>query len=132
MAAFAQAPDSLLLDDAVRIYFSCRPASDAQGNYVSYSGWVELDRSDLTRVLRVAEQPVLPLGGPGEFDQYGTYPISVARDGARVVAYYGGWTRCVSVPFDVAIGLASSADGGSRSAGSVAARSWPPALTSRS
>jgi predicted GH43/DUF377 family glycosyl hydrolase len=112
MAAFAQAPASLLLDDAVRIYFSCRPAPDAQGNYVSYSAWVDLDRADLTRVLRVAEQPVLPLGGRGEFDQYGTYPISVARDGSRVVAYYGGWTRCVSVPFDVAIGVASSTDGG--------------------
>lgn len=109
---FAQAPATLVFDDFVRVYFSCRPAPDANGQYVSYSAWVDLDRRDLTRVLRVAEQPILALGDLGEFDEFGTYPVSVARDGDLVRAYYAGWTRCESVPFNVAIGMATSSDGG--------------------
>lgn len=109
---FAQAPASLVCDDYVRMYFSCRPPADAQGQYTSYSAWVDLDRADLRRVLRVSEQPILPLGGLGEFDEFGTYPVSVIADGAQLRAYYAGWTRCESVPFNVAIGMATSDDGG--------------------
>ena len=109
---FAQAPATLVYDDFVRVYFSCRPHADEDGQYVSYSAYVDLDRADLTRVVRVAERPILELGGLGAFDEFGTYPVSVARDGDAVVAYYGGWTRCESVPFDVAIGCARSTDGG--------------------
>lgn len=109
---FAQAPATLVFDEFVRVYFSCRPAADAKGQYVSYSAYVDLDRSDLFRVLRVSEQPILSLGGLGEFDEFGTYPVSVIRDGDNVRAYYAGWTRCESVPFNVAIGLAISTDAG--------------------
>lgn len=110
--AFAQAPATLIFDDFVRVYFSCRPPADANGQYVSYSAWVDLDRSNLLKVLRVSEQPILPLGGLGEFDEFGTYPVSVARDGDKVRAWYAGWTRCESVPFNVAIGTAVSDDDG--------------------
>ena len=109
---FAQAPATLMFADFVRVYFSCRPSADANGQYVSYSAYVDLDRADLFRVLRVAEQPILALGGLGEFDEFGTYPVSVIRDGSEVRAYYGGWTRCESVPFNVAIGMATSRDEG--------------------
>jgi hypothetical protein len=109
---FAQAPATLLFDDYVRIYFSCRPGPDAAGQYVSYSAFVDVDRGDLFRIRAVAERPILELGGLGTFDQFGTYPVSVIRDGQRILAYYGGWTRCESVPFDVAIGRAESLDGG--------------------
>jgi hypothetical protein len=109
---FAQAPATLVFDDVVRVYFSCRPPADANGQYVSYSAWVDLDRTDLRRVVRVAEQPIMALGGLGMFDEFGTYPVSVVRDGREIRAYYGGWTRCESVPFDVAIGCARSVDDG--------------------
>src|SRR5262245_14306804 len=109
---FAQAPATLLFDRFVRVYFSCRPAADANGQYVSYSAFIDLDRSDLFKVLRVSERPILDLGGLGEFDEFGTYPVSVARSGNEVLAYYGGWTRCESVPFNVAIGLATSRNHG--------------------
>ncbi|MEM9670721.1 MAG: glycosylase [Pseudomonadota bacterium] len=109
---FAQAPATLIFDDFVRVYFSCRPSADASGQYVSYSAYVDLDRADLTRVIRVAEQPILPLGDLGTFDEFGTYPVSVIRHEGKVRAYYAGWTRCVSVPFNVAIGCAESADDG--------------------
>lgn len=109
---FAQAPATLMFDDFVRVYFSCRPPADAAGQFVSYSASLDLDRNDPTRVLRVADQPILPLGGLGTFDEFGTYPVSVIRDGPRIRAYYAGWTRCVSVPFNVAIGCAESTDDG--------------------
>ena len=109
---FAQAPASLLLQDRLRVYFSCRPPADRNGQYVSYSAYVDLDRVDPFKVLQVAEQPILELGDLGTFDEFGTYPVSVARDGTAVRAYYAGWTRCESVPFNVAIGVATSHDGG--------------------
>lgn len=109
---FAQAPATLLLDNLVRVYFSCRPPADANGQYVSYSAYVDLDRADLFRIRQVAEQPILDLGGLGEFDEFGIYPVSVIRERDSVCAYYGGWTRCESVPFNVAIGCAISHDGG--------------------
>lgn len=112
MQAYAQAPATLLFDKFVRVYFSCRPAPDARGQYVSYSAFVDLDRRDLRRVIAVAAEPILPLGGLGEFDEFGTYPVSVTRDGEVVRAFYAGWTRCESVPFNVAIGEAVSVDGG--------------------
>lgn len=109
---FAQAPCSLICDDVVRVYFSCRPPADAAGQYVSHSAYVDLDRADLFRVRAVAEAPILPLGETGTFDEFGVYPVSVIRHGDEVRAYYAGWTRCESVPFDTAIGCAVSRDGG--------------------
>lgn len=109
---FAQAPATLVFDDFVRVYFSCRPPADANGQYVSYSAYVDLDRKDLFKVLQVSEEPILRLGGLGEFDEFGTYPVSVVRAGDEVRAYYAGWTRCESVPFNVAIGCAVSRDQG--------------------
>ena len=112
LQAFAQAPATLLMNDAVRVYFSCRPPADAKGQYVSYSAYIDLDRSNLFNVRDIAAEPILSLGGLGEFDEFGTYPVSVIQDGALVRAYYAGWTRCESVPFNVAIGGAVSHDGG--------------------
>lgn len=109
---FAQAPCTLIFDDFVRVYFSCRPPADAEGQYVSYTGYIDLDRGNLFRTIRIAEQPILPLGDRGMFDEFGVYPTSVIRWKGRVRAYYGGWTRCSSVPFNVAIGCAESSDGG--------------------
>jgi len=111
MQSFAQAPCAHVLDDVVRVYFSCRPPPDANGQYVSRSAFVELDRADLFRVRRVAAEPILPLGGTGTFDEFGVYPVSVIRDGEGWRAYYAGWTRCESVPFNTAIGVATSRDG---------------------
>jgi hypothetical protein len=112
LSEFAQAPATLIFDDFVRVYFSCRPSADAQGLYVSHSTYVDLNRQNLLEIESIAQQPVLPLGGLGMFDEFGVYPMSVIRYEHEILAYYGGWTRCESVPFNVAIGLARSSDGG--------------------
>lgn len=109
---FAQAPNSILFDKFVRVYFCCRPRADAAGQYVSYCTYVDLNRSNLFEILSMAPKPVLALGELGSFDEFGTYPVSTIRDGADILACYGGWTRCESVPFNVSLGMAKSTDGG--------------------
>ncbi|HEV2613562.1 MAG TPA: glycosylase [Gammaproteobacteria bacterium] len=109
---FAQAPATLMFDTFVRVYFSCRPPADKNGQYVSYSAYVDLDRSNLFNIIKVSEEPILSLGNLGEFDEFGTYPVSVIRHNNEIRAYYAGWTRCESVPFNVAIGCAVSKDEG--------------------
>ena len=112
MHEYAQAPATLLFDDFVRVYFSCRPERDSAGQFVSYSAFVDLDRKDLFNILNVSQKPILELGKKGCFDEFGTYPVSPLRVGDETWVYYGGWTRCSSVPFDVSIGIAKSDDDG--------------------
>lgn len=112
MKEFAQAPCALIFEKFVRIYFSCRPLPDENKQYVSYSAYVDFDRNDLTEIIDVAKNPILELGELGTFDEFGTYPVSVSRRDKDIIAYYGGWTRCESVPFTVAIGAAVSHDDG--------------------
>jgi predicted GH43/DUF377 family glycosyl hydrolase len=112
MKEFAQAPSVLLFDEFVRVYFSCRPLPDKNGHYVSYSAYVDFNRFNLFEIINIAVEPILKLGGLGTFDEFGTYPVSVIRDGNATIAYYAGWTRCESVPFNTAIGYAISHDNG--------------------
>lgn len=112
MVDFAQAPNVIVFDDYVRVFFCCRPAPDANRQFVSRFAYVDLDRADLFRIIKIADRPLLPLGDLGTFDEFGTYPVSVCRDGSGLIAIYGGWTRCESVPFNISLGLARSTDDG--------------------
>lgn len=109
---FAQAPSVLVFDKFIRVYFACRPQPDNNGQYVSYSAFVDFNRNNLFEIINIAKQPILKLGERGTFDEFGTYPASIIRDEKDILAYYGGWTRCESVPFNVGIGLAKSTDNG--------------------
>jgi hypothetical protein len=112
MESYAQAPNVIIYDNFVRVFFCCRPAPDERNQFVSRCAFVDLDRKDLFSVINIAKKPVLSLGGLGSFDEFGTYPVSVIRDGEEIVAIYGGWTRCESVPFNISLGLARSKDDG--------------------
>ena len=112
MDEYAQAPCVMVFDAFIRVYFSCRPPRDTDGQFVSYSAFVDLDRKDLFKIVNIAKQPVFELGKLGTFDEFGTYPMSVIRHGSEVWAYYAGWTRCESVPFNVAIGFGRSTNDG--------------------
>ena len=109
---FAQAPNALVFDHFVRVYFCCRPQPDKNGSVVSYGNYVDLNRKNLFEIISTASEPLMSLGAIGTFDEFGTYPISVVKVGSRMLAYYGGWTRCESVPFNVAIGVSESFDEG--------------------
>jgi predicted GH43/DUF377 family glycosyl hydrolase len=109
---FAQAPATLEFEKFIRVYFSCRPAADENGQYVSYSAFIDLDKNDLFKILAISKQPILALGKLGTFDEFGTYPVSVIRHENETRVYYAGWTRCESVPFNVAIGIGISHNDG--------------------
>ena len=74
---FAQAPQALVFDDFVRIYFSTR-CQDASGQYVSHVAFVDVDRT-VERVLRTSTGKVIPPGGLGCFDEHGIFPMNVLR-----------------------------------------------------
>jgi predicted GH43/DUF377 family glycosyl hydrolase len=112
MKEYAQSPSTLLFDDFLRIYFCSRPAPSADGQYLSYLAYIDVARDDPTRVIDICSEPALQLGGYGCFDEFGTNPVSVVREGGEIRVYYAGWTRCESVPFNAAIGMAVSKDGG--------------------
>jgi len=112
MDEFSQAPCTLILNDTVRVFFGCRPKRDENGQYVTYSTYIDLDRNDLFKVKAFAQKPVLSLGNKGTFDEFGTYPLSILKNDNEIWGYYAGWTRCESVPFNVAIGLAVSENNG--------------------
>ena len=84
MHEFAQAPATLVFDDFVRVYFSCRPAGRRQRPVRQPR---RLRRSQPRQPLRDAGWTVgatgLDLGGLGAFDEFGTYPTSVIRTATR-------------------------------------------------
>ena len=112
MKEFSQCTSTLVFEDFVRIYFSCRPYKDQGGQAKSYTAFIDVDRKDISKILRVAENPVLSLGKLGAFDEFAVYPSSVLREGDKVYLYYAGWNRMRSVPFNTSIGMAVSNDGG--------------------
>ena len=115
MQEYAQCPTPVVLDDkVVRVYIASRPRRGADLQYVSYPGYVDLARDDLTRIVGISNAPLMPLGNPGSFDEFGIMPSSFVSRDDGIYAYYSGWTRMLSVPYTLAIGLAISRDGGER------------------
>jgi predicted GH43/DUF377 family glycosyl hydrolase len=107
---FAQSPQTLVLEDRVRVYFSTREI-DPVGKYLSHVAFVDLER-DMRHIIAISTQPIIELGELGCFDEHGIFPFNVLRDGNRVLAYTTGWNRKVSVSADASIGLAISHDFG--------------------
>jgi len=107
MKTHAQVPTPLCGDGFIRVYFSSRPEPN-----LSLTTFVDLDADDPARVLRLNPKPILELGKPGTFDEHGIMPSCAIRDGSRVLLYYSGWSRGVSIPYTNSTGLATSEDGG--------------------
>lgn len=113
MKEFSQSTSTLIFDDFIRVYFSCRPHKDNIKQATSYTTFLDLDKNDLTKILKVHDKPILPLGDLGTFDEFAVYPTSVIRkENNDVWLYYAGWNRMQSVPFNTSIGLAISKDNG--------------------
>jgi sucrose-6-phosphate hydrolase SacC (GH32 family) len=107
---FSQSPQTLVMSDRVRVYFSTRE-KDSVGKYLSHIAFVDFDKS-LKRIINISKHTIIELGGLGCFDEHGIFPINVVRDSDRVLAYTTGWNRKVSVSADASIGLAISRDNG--------------------
>ena len=112
MKTHSQCTHTLILDDVVRVYFSCRPDNDENGFAKSYTTFLDLDKNNLTKIIRVLDKPIMSLGELGTFDEFAVYPSSNIKINDKVLFYYAGWSRCQSVPFNTSIGLAYSEDNG--------------------
>jgi len=114
MNHYSQNPNVLELEDRLRIYFTCRPERDEIGNCVSNTAYADFEKEEPFKLIEVAENPVLQLGGPGDFDEFGIMPGSVLNmeDKNEIWLYYVGWTRMHSVPYKWSNGLAISKDNG--------------------
>ncbi len=107
MQSHAQVPTALLMEDRIRVYITVRPEQTT--SLVTY---VDLDIQNPQNILYVHTTPILPLGKPGTFDEFGIMPAAVERVRDEVWLYTTGWQRGQTVPYLNAIGLAVSKDGG--------------------
>ncbi|HVS95599.1 MAG TPA: sialidase family protein [Puia sp.] len=114
MYHYAQNPNVLELEDRLRIYFTCRPQRDQSGNCVSNTAYADFEKRPPFKLMGVADSPVMELGGPGDFDEFGIMPGSLVRmeESGQIWLYYVGWTRMQSVPYKWSNGLAISKDNG--------------------
>lgn len=89
-----------------RVYFSAR---DGQGRSHIGAGRLDLDCPD-----RMLSSPALLLapGSSGAFDESGVTSSCLVVDRERLLLYYTGWTRGVTVPFYFYVGMATSEDQG--------------------
>ncbi len=107
---FAQSPQTLVFDDTVRIYFSARKWDEHAKKYLSNISYA--DFNEAFEIVNVADDKVIDLGGLGEFDEHGIFPINILRHEKKVYAYTCGWSRRVSVSVETSTGLAFSDDEG--------------------
>lgn len=112
MKHYAQVPTPVLLSDRIRIFFTTRPDPDLDGDFVSFTTFLDVAIDDPTRVLYVHNAPVLPLGDLGSFDEFGVMPCCTVWRGKELWLYYVGWARSRGVPWQSSIGLAISENNG--------------------
>ncbi len=112
MCQYAQSPSAVIFRDFIRVYFCTRSQPDKSSQYISRISYIDLDKNNLSKIINVAKSPILELGILGTFDEFGTYPVSCLKNNEDIICFYGGWTRCKSVPFDVSLGMAISKDNG--------------------
>ncbi|MCW3078445.1 MAG: hypothetical protein JWO32_3054, partial [Bacteroidetes bacterium] len=103
----ALTPTPVVFSDKIRVYAGFR---DAEG--VSRIGFVDLDRSDPTKIIRISEKPALDIGPPGTFDDNGVILGDIIQDGDKLRMYYVGFQLVSKVKFLAFTGLAVSEDQG--------------------
>src|SRR4051812_17807188 len=87
MVSHASVPTAFVRQNGeLRIIFGTRDSANR-----SYSGFVDLDPFDPSRVIKVSEQPVLGPGVMGAFDDCGAMPSWITVVGNRLYLYYIGW-----------------------------------------
>ncbi len=92
-------------DGRTRVYFSPRDAGGR--SHVALATF-----EDMSSPPRYEPDPVLGPGPLGAFDDSGVNASSLLYDEGRLLLYYIGWNRGVTVPFTTSIGCAVSEDAG--------------------
>ena len=94
-------------EDVLRIYLT-----SCDANTVGRISYIEVSAKDPSKILRVAERPVLDIGEPGMFDENGILPTSIIEVGSELYMYYVGYQLGQKVRYYQFAGLAISLDGG--------------------
>lgn len=103
----AQVPVADILLDRLRIYYASR---NSQG--ISNISYIEVDKKNPQKIIKECKSTLINLGNPGTFDDSGVMPSSIINVGSKKYLYYIGWTTRKTVPYQNAVGLAISDDGG--------------------
>jgi len=101
-------PTPYLREDGILRLYACFCDADMVGRV----GFVDVEPSDPSRVLRIADEPVLDIGLPGTFDENGVVPLSVVRFDDRLFLYYVGFQLGARLRYFQFSGLAVSTDDG--------------------
>ena len=103
----AQVPVVDMLSDSLRIYYATR---NIEGK--SNISFIEVDKENPHKIIFKNRTPIFNFGNIGTFDDSGMMPSSIINVGNKKYLYYVGWTTRKSVPYQNAVGLAISEDGG--------------------
>jgi len=106
---YAQVPTPIELDNCIRIFYTSRP-KPINGMYISHVSYIDVNKQNPKEILYVHTEPVLELGGIGDFDEFGIHPCTLVKIGKLIYFYYQGWERGYSVPYKTSLGLAISND----------------------
>lgn len=82
-------------------------------DHVGRLGWVDVEARRPNQIIAVSNEPVLDVGKPGTFDEFGITPLSVVClpvGGLRL--YYVGWQRGITTRYAMFSGAADSGDCG--------------------
>lgn len=94
-------------DDRWAVYLSLR---DTEGR--ARIGRTVLTMNRTPALAPLDSEPVLDLGPLGAFDDSGVTTSCLVSHGRRRLLFYTGWSRGITVPFYLAVGVAVSEDGG--------------------
>jgi hypothetical protein len=108
MHSHAQCPTAIVLEDRIRIFFSARLE-----NGQSLPTYIDVERNNPQKIIRLSPEPVLQMGRRGTFDENGIIPSYFIRNESKLYFYYAGWSQCKNVPYKNFTGLAISEDNGS-------------------
>ncbi|HZY20072.1 MAG TPA: hypothetical protein VFE82_16495 [Ramlibacter sp.] len=103
----AMGPTPVVMGDTIRLFLT---TLDEQGR--GRPTFIDVAAEDPTRVLRVADRPLMDIGQPGTFDDNGLMAVSIVASADRLLMYYAGFELCTHVRYRIFTGLAISRDGG--------------------
>jgi len=94
-------------ENYIKLYFSTR---DEKGR--SLPGFIIVDADNPKRIIKVADEPILPLGALGTFDDCGVMPSWITNNNNEKWMYYIGWNVRNTIPYHNSVGLAISKNNG--------------------
>lgn len=104
----ALTPTAFLLDEkTIRVFASFRDT-----NGTGRIGYVDVDSTNPSRILKISEKPVLDIGLNGMFDDNGVILGDLIRVNNKIYMYYVGFQLVKKTKFLAYTGLAISEDNG--------------------